>query len=333
VKAALAAVQLEIGPEVLASAERYRRHLEDAAARALDAAGPADARLVVFPELAGHLALLALAPPAARRARTLGAALAAAAVRRPFEVLRGVAMTRRLDGRHAVLAALAPDGERYWRAVFGPLARRHAAHVVAGSHLRLRASGELTNASLLFSPDGRCEAVTEKVNLVPGLEDGAPGGLGLARGDAEGLPIVETALGRVCTLICYDGFHVPHTRLERFTPVPPRVAARGGVAVAANPAANPWPWSGPWPPPELAGPATSPAATRAAQWEREGLPGSLAAVSFARYAITAHLVGAVLDLRFDGASEILERTDAGVRVLARAEDARRGGCVTAAVPC
>ena len=346
--AALVGVQLEIDAEVLGSPERYQRHLEEAAAAAIRAADPeaggpeaggpeagspgaggAGARFLVFPELAGHLALLALAPPAARRARTLGAALAASAVRRPLEVLRGVATARTLHPRHAVLAALAPDGERYWRAIFGPLARRHRAYVVAGSHLRLR-DGYLTNASLLFGPDGRCEAVTEKVNLVPGLEDGAPGALGLARGDAERLPIVETALGRACTLICYDGFHVPHTPLERFTPVPPIVAARGGVTVAANPAANPWPWAGPWPPPGL--PARAAGGTRAEQWAREGVAGSLAA-PFARYVVTAHLVGEVLDLRFDGTSEILERTDAGVRVLARAADPSRGGYVAATVTC
>jgi predicted amidohydrolase len=330
VRVALVAVQLEVGAEVLASPERYRRHLEDAAARGIAGAErEADARLLVFPEVAGHLALLALAPPAAHRARTLGGALAASAVRRPLDVLRGVATARTLQPRQAVLAALAPDAERYWRAIFGPLARRHHAYVVAGSHLRLR-GGDLTNASLLFAPDGRCEAITEKVNLVPGLEDAAPGGLGLARGEVDRLPIVETALGRVCTLICYDGFHVPHTSLERFTPVPLRVAARGGVTVAANPAANPWPWTGPWPPPDLAE-ARARAPTRAEQWRREGLPGSLAEAPFARYAVTAHLVGAVLDLRFDGASEILERTDAGVRVLARAADAGRGGHVTATV--
>ncbi|HWO24579.1 MAG TPA: nitrilase-related carbon-nitrogen hydrolase [Kofleriaceae bacterium] len=337
-RAALVGIQLEIGAEVLGSAERYRQYIEDVTDAALRAAserehgGAADAppaaRFVVFPELAGHLALLALAPPAARRARTLGAALAASAVRRPLDVLRGVATARTLHPRHAVLAALAPDGERYWRAIFGPLARRHRAYLVAGSHLRLR-DGFLTNASLLFSPEGRCEAVTDKVNLVPGLEDGAPGALGLARGDAERLPIVETALGRACTLICYDGFHVPHTPHERFSPVPPVVAARGGVTVAANPAANPWPWDGPWPPPGL--PARAAGGTRAEQWAREGLAGSLGAAPFARYAVTAHLVGEVLDLRFDGSSEILERTGAGVRVLARADDSSRGGHVTAAV--
>nr|MDQ3300966.1 hypothetical protein [Myxococcota bacterium] len=249
-----------------------------------------------------------------------------------FEVLRGVASTRVLDPRHAVLAALAPDGERFWRAVFAPLARRHAAYVVAGSHLRLGPDGDLTNASLLFGPDGRCLAVTDKVNLVPGLEDGARGGLGLSRGDAMALPIVETSLGRLCTLICYDAFDRPHTTLERFVPLAPVIAERGGVAIVANPSANPWPWAGAWPPPSLAASANAARTDdrRADQWQREGLAGSLAATPFARYGVTAHLVGSILDLRFDGVSEILQRTDAGVGVLARAAQPDRGGHVVAA---
>lgn len=332
-RTALIAVQLEVNAQVLASTEAYRAHIEAACAAAVDAAGPADARFVVVPEIAGHLALLAMAPPLAHKAKTLSAALAAAAVRRPLDVLRGVATARQLHPRHAVLAALAPDGERFWRGVFGPLAKRHRAYVVAGSYLRLRPDGDLTNASLLFDPDGKCMAQTEKVNLVPGIEDAARGGLGLARGDAARLPIVETAAGPVCTLVCYDGFREPHTSLERFVPLGPRIAERGKVAIVANPAANPWRWLASWPPPSLAGGVARAPGTRADQWQREGLPATLAATAFARYGVTAHLVGRVLDLRFEGASEVLARDDNGVRVLARAPTHDRGGHVTATVPC
>ncbi|CAN5744176.1 hypothetical protein BH11MYX3_BH11MYX3_24380 [soil metagenome] len=328
---ALIAVQLEVNAEVVSSAERYRSHLEHAAASALDAAGPADARVVVFPEIAGHLALLALAPPRAHKAKTLGAALGAAAVRRPFEVLRGAVTTRLLDPRHAVLAALAPDGERYWRGVFGPLARKHGVYLVAGSHLRLGAHGDLTNASFLFAPDGRLLATTDKVNLVPGIEDRAPKALGLARGDADRLPITEATFGRIATLICYDGFREPHTAEERFVPMGPRLAARGGVTVVANPAANPWPWKSAWIHAEP-GKRDEPA-TREAQWELEGLPGSLLQMPFARWGVTSHLVGGVLDLSFDGHSEIVERGALGVRTLARAEHHDRGGHVKATVTC
>ena len=294
---ALAAIQLEVRDEGLASADAYRRHVEDAAARALDVV--ADARLVVFPELTGHLALYALAPPAARRANTLSAALAAAAVRRPLEVLRGVAATRLLDARHAVLAALAPDGERFWKSIFGPLARRHSAYVVAGSHLRLRSNGELTNASLLYGPDGRLLATTDKVNLVPGTEDGAKRGLALARGDADALPIVDTPFGKLATLVGYDARNEPLTSLERFVPLAPRLAARGGVAVVAHPAAYP-----------RAQPAAAPAES-----------------ACTRYAVTAQLVGGVLDLHYQGASRIVE----GARELACATCTDRGEHVVATV--
>lgn len=327
--AALVAIQLEIDPEILASAEAYQAHLEAEGERALAEGGgeDAEARLLVFPEVAGHLALYALAPPSARRAKTLGRALAASAVRRPLDVLRGAATTRLLDPRHAVLAALAPDAERWWKSVFAPLARRLDAYIVAGSHLRLGPDGSLTNASLLYGPDGHLLATTDKVNLVPGMEDGAPGALGLSRGN-EQVPIVDTALGRVATLICYDGFREPHTRTERFVPLGPRLEARGGVDIVANPAANPWPWLGPWtfnePGEHL---------VREEQWRIEGLPGSLAQVRFARYGITAHLVGHVLDLAFEGTSEIVEHDGESVRVLARAERHDRGGHVTALVTC
>lgn len=319
-RAALVAVQLEINAQVLASADAYRLHLEGAAARAVDSADrlatasdpddgwdEVDARLVVFPEIAGHLALYALAPERARRGKTLSTVLAQAAVRRPLDVLRGIATTRLLDARHAVLAALAPDGERWWKSVFGPLAKHHLAYVVAGSYLRLGADGALTNASLLFGPDGRLLATTDKVNLVPGVEDGARGGLALHRGDAQ-LPIVDTAFGKLVTLIGYDAAREPATPTERFVVLGPRLAERGGVDVVANPAG-----------------------TLGTQVRRSTLAESLPAA--ARFGVTAHLVGSVLDLAFQGTSEVVERAGSAVKVLGRAEHADRGAHVTALVTC
>nr|HEX4317534.1 nitrilase-related carbon-nitrogen hydrolase [Kofleriaceae bacterium] len=302
--ATLIAVQLEIGDAVLASPDAYRSALDRAAAAAIADAPRSDATLLVFPELAGHLALYAQTPPRARRARTLAAALGSAALRRPLDVLRGVATAHVLDPRHAVLAALAPDGERMWRAIFGPLARRHGCFVVAGSHLRLAPNGELTNASLLFAADGRLLATTDKVNLVPGLEDGSPTALKLARGTAARVPIVdtETPLGKLATLIGYDGARAPRTTGERWESVGDRLALRGGVDVVANPSAN-----------------------------ADGLPATLAARGVARFGVTAHLVGRVLDLAFGGCSEIVAADPAtgAVRVLSRAPDASHGGHVHA----
>jgi predicted amidohydrolase len=201
---------------------------------------------------------------------------------------------------------------------------------VAGSHLRLAPNGDLTNTSLLFGPDGRVLSTTDKVNLVPGLEDRGPKGLGLARGDADKLPIVDTPFGPVCTLVCYDGFREAHTTNERFVAMGPKVAARGGVTIVANPAANPWPWRDPWifaEPGELG--------SREDQWNREGLRGSLVGKGFARWGVTAHLVGKVIDQVFDGQSEILEydATRGAVRQLARAQRHDRGEHVAVTVTC
>jgi predicted amidohydrolase len=304
------AIQLELSAELLASPAAYKRGLDDAAERALDApAAEPITRLVVFPELAGHLALYALAGPAAHRATTLSRALAAASVRRPLEILRGLATARRLDGRHALLAALAPDGERWWKSVMGPLARRHHAYVVAGSHLRLGIDGEVTNASCLFGPDGALVAVTDKVNLVPGVEDAVKGGLGLARGDSSAVPIVDVAFGTIATLIGYDASVTPYTEHERFVAMGRALADRGGVDVIANPAG-----------------------TQVTQTPRDGLAETLA-TGCARFGITAHLVGRVLDLQFAGRSQIIGfAAGAGPRVLAQIE-ADRGGHVTAAISC
>ncbi len=293
-KLALVAVQLSVDDEVLASADAYRAHVEATVGNAL-AKVDADHTLVVLPELAGHLAMFALSPPAAHRAKTLSSALAAGAMRRPLEVLRGVATTRVLDPRHAILAALAPDAERFWRGVCGPLARAKRVHLVAGSHIRLGASGELTSSSFLFAPDGRLLATTNKVNLVPAIEDGAPSALGLARGDAEKLPIVDAPFGKLATLIGYDAAREPLTELERFIVMGPRIAARGGVTVVANPEAD----------------------RAGVPGHREGMTAALEEMPFARYAVTAHLAGAVLEMAFEGTSEILERTAVGVTRLAR----------------
>ena len=147
----------------------------------------ADARLVVFPEVAGHLALLrARAAARAHSAKTLAGALAAAAVRRPFDVLRGVATTRLLDARHAVLAALAPDGERWWKSVFGPLAKQHR---------RVHRRGLAPAARRRRRADERVAAVRSRRTAARDDRQGQPrrpasrtaraAALALHRGDAE----------------------------------------------------------------------------------------------------------------------------------------------------
>jgi predicted amidohydrolase len=238
--------------------------------------------------------------------------LGTAALRRPLDVLRGLATSHVLDPRHAVIAALAPEAEWQWRGVFGRMARRHAAWVVAGSHLRLAASGELANASMVFDPDGKLVATTEKVNPVPGLEDGSRGALKLARGSASRLPVVDASgIGKLATLIGYDACTIPVSAHERWEPVAERLAARGGVDVVANPVAS--------------------ARVPAEHWAAAGLAASLAATRAARFGVVAQLAGGILDLRFAGTTEIVACAGGVVHSLARADERARGCAIHARV--
>lgn len=319
---ALIAVQLELTPAALDGGDALARHVEDAAGAAVAAAPAAAHRLLVFPEATGHLVPLALGPAAARRARTLADAMAALALRRPARVARGALAARGRSLGHAVLHAVLPAADAWMRQAFAAIARRHAATVVAGSHLCVTAGG-VVNRSYTFAPDGQLVATTDKVNLVPFVEDDREGGLGLRAGDPARVPVVDCGWGRLATVICYDGFCEPHTEGERWQPVVPRVDA-AGADVLANPAANPWPWQLGW-----LHAAPGERVLRHEQWRREGLPASLARCAHARWGVTAHLVARVLDLRFEGASEILRRDGDGVHVVARADAHARGGSVAA----
>jgi predicted amidohydrolase len=322
---ALVAVQLRLELADVSDPEAFRGRIEAAADQAAAACGDAAERLLVFPEAVGHFLPLAFVPEAARHKATVAEAITAAVVRQPWRVALGMLEAGVPSARAGALFSMLPRADAVMRRVFGTVARRFRATVVAGSHLRARIGGRITNTSYTFGPDGRLIAETDKVNLVPTLEDASPGGLGLARGELDRVPIVDAAFGRLATLICYDGFREPHTRTERFAACAPRLDA-AGVDILANPAANPWPWEEGW---VFAEPGED--LRRDQQWQAEGLPATLAELSHVRYGVTAHLCGHILDQRFEGRSEILERRGREVRVLARASSRDRTEIVAARV--
>jgi predicted amidohydrolase len=351
---ALAAVQLRLGADDFASESAFGRCIERAADSAAQACAGADHRLLVFPESIGHFIPLIHAPALIKRqvqhqagraaqarsqarsqatsratpVMTVDRAMAALALSRPVPVLRSMWRAGTLDVSRAVLLAFMPAADRLMRQVFSAVARRHRAFVVAGSHLRPAAGARVvTNTSYTFDPHGRVVATTHKVNLVPGLEDDSPGGLGLARGDAWRLPVVDAPWGRLATLICYDGFRLPHTPRERFVCVGARADALG-VDVIANPAANPWPWNQRW---VFAPPGSQ--RLRREQWREEGLPATLRGLGRVRYGVTAHLCAEIFDLRFEGKSQIVARTGANsdIQVLGEATDEAAADVVVARV--
>jgi predicted amidohydrolase len=300
---AITAVQVAIAEGDLDGVDRLRVAIDRAADQAVAGAPPADHRLLVFPGGLGLLGVLAAIPPAATAAQ----ALTRGAIRRPLAILRGALDARTLDPKHAALVALAPDAERAVCGAMARIARRHGAWVVGGAHLRVAESGDVMAASSVYDPDGRHVATIDKVNLVSGLEDRVPGGLGLTRGDPGRVKIVDTGFGPLAVLIGYDAFAAPRDAGERFTPLGPWLAERGGVAIAANPAANVWGCDA---------------------WRAGGLGRMLGSGTIARYGVTAHLVGRVMDLAFEGESEIVRVRGASVECVARAGQWDRGAAVT-----
>ncbi|HVK70117.1 MAG TPA: carbon-nitrogen hydrolase family protein, partial [Polyangium sp.] len=279
--------------------------------------------LAVFPEMIGAFLPLVGRLDTVRGARTVDEALTKVALRSPFRMAS--AMFRGKTARTSVgfLLAVAPDVQRLYREAFARFARRYETWTVAGSALLPRnahgnladsfspADGRVYNTSYTFNPAGRHVSVSRKVNLVPTVEDT----LGLSPGRRGELMPFSTPFGQVGTLICYDGFAVPHTTREPdFCPLLSHYDAHG-CSVVAHPAANFWPWDTPW---TFGG--SDGRLVRKQQWLDEGLFAQMesAPLRAVRYGVTAQLLGRVFDSHFDGRSHILARDGSSVHILAEA---------------
>ena len=113
------------------------------------------------------------------------------------------------------------ETERAYMDAFSALAREHGAYLAAGSlcvpeldespHRGGRFvhdDSKVYNQSYLFSPRGLCLKRVKKVNVPPGenlLIDGGP--------RSELVP-VDTSIGRIGTLLCFDGYH--HSLVEQY---------------------------------------------------------------------------------------------------------------------
>jgi predicted amidohydrolase len=165
-------------------------------------------------------------------------------------------------------------------------------------------------------------STTRKVNLVPTQEDV----LGLRAASKDELTVVDTGLGRLGTLVCYDGFREAHTAGEPgFVPCAPVLDALG-AEVVAQPSANAWAWEAPW---VFNEPGEH--QLRSEQWFSEGMARQLPELRSVRYVVNPQLVGDVLDNHFEAPSLILERRDAEAVVLAAAAEAQAEDVVHARV--
>jgi predicted amidohydrolase len=335
-----AQVSLDDYADEAAYAAKHRGLAERIAARRSRDAEGAHRRpaLAVWPEMIGAPLGVLGHVERARGAATSAAALQKVGMKLLPHIGRAVLRGRTMDTNRTFLAATAA---RSWEAhfeTFSAIARDFDLWVVAGSALlprnrfgddsaafaplEGRPSAEIFNTSLLFGPTGHCLGATRKVNLVPTQEDV----LSLSPGSTSELAPVETAFGRLGTLICYDGFAVPHTATEPgFTRCAP-VLDSLGTEVIAQPSANAWPWDSPWVFDDGA------ARLRSDQWRDEGLGAELGALTSVRHVVNPQLVGELFENRFSGPSVVLGRTPEGkVEVLASADSIDREEVVHAGV--
>ncbi|MBK7778143.1 MAG: hypothetical protein IPL19_19305 [Sandaracinaceae bacterium] len=319
----LFAVQAHISPKTYRSAQAFRDATRASVASCDALRRPGVPALLVFPENYGAFLALTVLGGLSTRMPSVNAAFALGIARRPLPFLRALRRVGREHPQRAALLTLTDEISGLYHDTFAELARASGATIVAGSAILEGDDDEVYNTSVTFAEDGSVAARTRKVNLVPEIEDS----IGLSPNHTGTGEISDSAVGRVGTLICYDGFLVPHTSHEpEWQPVG-GAFANASVHIVAQPAANPWPWREAWV-------HRRPGETtlRCDQWRLEGFETRLSQLAGVRYGVTAHLVGRVLDQRFEGRSAIYERSaDGRVRVLREAAREDAGEVVHARV--
>jgi predicted amidohydrolase len=152
---------------------------------------------------------------------------------------------------------------------------------------------EVFNTAYLFAPNGLCLQRVPKRNLSPPLEYR----FGFTSGDKTGLHPIDTPLGRLGILICYDGFH--ESLVEYYD--------SAGVQIVLNPSHSDRNWEQP------AGFNTG--ITVGEAWQRHGVAPMIQGRLNIQYAVVAMMAGRVLDLEGQGCSHIVRNTgDVGAPV-------------------
>ncbi|OGO51950.1 MAG: hypothetical protein A2148_04705 [Chloroflexi bacterium RBG_16_68_14] len=152
-----------------------------------------------------------------------------------------------------------------------------------GRHLLGR---KVYNIAYLFGPNGLCLQRVPKLNMSPPLEHK----FGFTPGDKTDLHPIDTPLGRLGILICYDGFH--QTLVEH--------CDSQGVQIVLSPSHSDRNWEVP------AG--FNNAITVGEAWARHGIAPMIQGRLNIRYAVVAMMAGRVLDLEGQGCSHIAYNT-------------------------
>jgi predicted amidohydrolase len=224
-----------------------------------------------------------------------------------FSVLGSHSMSlpeeQRKTGRDAVRRLLFIDGaleaEAAYVETFASLACEYGCYVGAGSIAvppietepskggrHIVDGTKVYNTAYLFSPRGVCLSRTRKAEMTPGFEERV-----FDPGSPADIVPVETAVGRIGTLVCFDGFH--ETLVER--------CDAQGVEVLLKPSYNMHAWGEPW--------THNPDQEEGEAWLANGCPSIIQGRENIRYGVNAMLVGGVFpDTYAEGLSSISRNT-------------------------
>ncbi len=193
----------------------------------------------------------------------------------------------------------AVETERTYMDTFSSLAREHGVYLAAGSIAlppmedepskggrHIIDESKVYNTSYLFSPRGVCLRRVPKVNMTEPFENRL-----FDSGPRSELVPVDTALGRVGTLVCWDGFH--QTLVEHYDAL--------GVDILLKPSYNQHPWDGPC--------SYGAPGTEGENWLRTGCPSIIQGRENIQYGVNAMMVGAVFeDMLAEGLSSVSQNT-------------------------
>ena len=194
-----------------------------------------------------------------------------------------------------VFLETALEAEDIYTTTFSTLAREYNVYLCAGGiylpHIEEEAvkgrhiiSRAVYNQSYFFNPNGVCLRRTPKINLAPPTEPR----FGFSPGHRADIMPVDTKIGRLGTLVCYDAFH--RSLIERVDAM--------GVETVINPSHNERRWD--------ARAGFNGAITVGEAWLHHGLPTMIQGREHLKYGVTAMLVGPVFDVASHGQSRICQ---------------------------
>lgn len=289
----LVAVQAKPVLEDYRSARSFHAKMSDLTQRAVAQVDTGLPTLVAFPEGIGLF--LSFAPfyyEQVKDCQTLAQVIMRVVPRNLLSFL-GTALRYRSFGLKTAFVHTALKAEKIYCDTFSALAREHGVYLLGGSlytpPIEYEASrgrhitaARVQNTAYLFSPKGLCLRRVPKLNFPPPLETR----IGFRRGARSDLVPVDTALGRIGILVCFDGFF--ETLIEHYDGL--------GAQIVLKPSYNMHPWRAPW--------AHDRRLEEGEAWFRYGLPSIIQGRENILYGVNPMQVGKILDLEAEGLSNI-----------------------------